>query len=158
MLNKINISAFILLICISISACSNSSEINPFSSDGCSLFPDSSVITKKDWCECCYQHDVAYWQGGTKQQRKHADFELKKCVLQKTGDQAMANLIYEGVRVGGSPYFYNWYRWGYGWSYLRNDRGKYQALTEDELQQVKRLTEQYLTRNQSNYCKTKNSY
>jgi hypothetical protein len=48
------------------------------------------------------------------------------------------------VRFGGSPYFYNWYRWGYGWSYLRNDRGKYQALTEDELQQVKRLTENIL--------------
>ncbi len=55
--------------------------------------------------------------------------------------------MYEGVRVGGSPYFYNWYRWGYGWSYLRNHREKYQALTKDELQQVKRFTQQFFTKN-----------
>lgn len=157
-MNKINLSAFYFFLCVSVSACSNDLELSPFTSDGCSLFPDSSVITKKDWCECCFQHDVAYWQGGTEQQRERADTELKQCVLQKTEDLALANLMYEGVRVGGSPYFYNWYRWGYGWSYLRNDRGKYQALTEDELQQVKRLTEQYLIRNQSNYCETHNSY
>jgi hypothetical protein len=30
--------------------------------------------------------------------------------------------------MGGSPYFKNWYRWGYGWSYDR----KYRALTEEE--------------------------
>ena len=36
--------------------------------------------------------------------------------------------MYLGVRMGGSPYFKNWYRWGYGWSYQR----KYQALTEEE--------------------------
>ena len=146
-----------LLLFSLIISCSNDPELSPFTSDGCSLFPDSSVITKKNWCECCFQHDVAYWQGGTEQQREHADIELKQCVLQKTGNEALAKLMYDGVRVGGSPYFYNWYRWGYGWSYLRNDRGKYQALTEDELQQVKRLTEQYLTRNQSNYCETHNS-
>ena len=36
--------------------------------------------------------------------------------------------MYQGVRFGGSPYFYNWYRWGYGWSYER----KYQKLTLEE--------------------------
>ena len=97
-------------------------------------------------------------EGCTEQQRERADTELKQCVSQKAGDEALAKLMYEGARVGGSSYFYNWHRWGYGWSYLRNDRGKYQALTEDELQQVKRLTEEYRTRNQSNYCETHNSY
>ncbi|QMU62687.1 MAG: hypothetical protein GKR92_02150 [Gammaproteobacteria bacterium] len=141
--------------CTTILACSNNSELSPFTSDGCSLFPDSSAITKKDWCECCFQHDLAYWQGGTEPQREHADIELKQCVLEKTEDEVLAKVMYDGVRLGGSPYFYNWYRWGYGWSYLDNSRGKYQALTDDELEQVKRLTEQYLADNKNNYCDTR---
>lgn len=108
-------------------------------------------MTKKDWCECCFQHDVAYWQGGIELQREQADIKLKQCVLQKTGNEALSKLMYDGVRVGGSPYFYNWYRWGYGWPYER----KYQALTEQELEQVKRLTEQYLISNKNNYCDTR---
>lgn len=48
-------------------------------------------------------------------------------------------MMYEGVRVGGSPYFYNWYRWGYGWSYDR----KYQALTPEERLQADELVEEY---------------
>ena len=49
-------------------------------------------------------------------------------MLAKTGDAAFAQLMYEGVRAGGSPYFYNWYRWGYGWNYGR----LYQELTPEE--------------------------
>ena len=60
--------------------------------------------------------------------------------------------MYEGVRFGGSPYFYNWYRWGYSWPYLGNHRGKYAALTEDEQQKAKKLIEQYFANNQKNYC------
>ncbi|MFK7815576.1 MAG: hypothetical protein AB8B92_04500 [Gammaproteobacteria bacterium] len=151
MWNKINLNSFCIFLCTTIFACNGHSELSPFSSDGCSLFPDSFVITKKDWCECCFQHDVAYWQGGTELQREQADVKLKQCVLQKTGNEALSKLMYDGVRVGGSPYFYNWYRWGYGWSYER----KYQALTEHELEQVKRLTEQYLISNKNNYCDTR---
>ncbi len=148
MWNKISLNICCLFLCVTIFACNDHSELSLFSSDGCSLFPDSSVITKKDWCECCFQHDVAYWQGGTELQREQADIKLKQCVLQKTGNEALSKLMYDGVRVGGSPYFYNWYRWGYGWPYER----KYQALTDDELEQVNRLTEQYLASNKSKYC------
>ena len=55
------------------------------------------------------------------------------------GNVALAMLMYEGVRFGGSPYFYNWYRWGYGWSYDR----KYQALTIDEHEHADELVEEY---------------
>ena len=41
--------------------------------------------------------------------------------------------MYEGVRFGGSPYFYNWYRWGYGWGYERG----YGELSIEELNQVR---------------------
>jgi len=140
----------IIFLVFSCHEASDDMELAPFSSDGCSLFPDHSVMTQQDWCDCCFQHDMAYWQGGTKQQREHADVELRQCVLQKTGNETLAKLMYEGVRVGGSPYFYNWYRWGYGWPYER----KYQALSEKELEQVKILIKQYHTNNHKNYCES----
>ncbi len=40
-------------------------------------------------CKRCFQYDVAYWKGGTEQQRDRADTELKQCVSQKTGDEAL---------------------------------------------------------------------
>ena len=152
MKNKINIHVVYFLFCIAIFSCRDNSELKPFTSDGCSLFPDSSLITKDDWCECCFQHDLAYWKGGTEEERAFADRTLKQCVFEKTQDEALAKIMYEGVRLGGSPYLYNWYRWGYGWSYLNNHREKYQALTEEEQRQAKQLIEQYLADNQKNYC------
>jgi hypothetical protein len=56
--------------------------------------------------------------------------------------------MYEGVRVGGSPYFYNWYRWGYGWGYER----KYQALTPDESKAADRLVENYYATTDGPVC------
>lgn len=103
-------------------------ELSDFTSDGCSLFPDSSLINSDDWCACCVEHDIAYWKGGTEAERLAADEALRDCVLKTTGDAELAEAMFIGVRMGGSPYFKNWYRWGYGWSYQR----KYQALTEAE--------------------------
>ena len=128
--------------------CSSDDELHPFASDGCSLFPDASLISSDDWCSCCFQHDLAYWRGGTAEERKAADQQLRNCVLQKTGNQALATMMYDGVRVGGSPYFYNWYRWGYGWSYDR----KYQALTPEEKEQADRLETEYFAGNPKPVC------
>lgn len=41
------------------------------------------------FCKCFFQHDVAYWKGGTEQQQDRTDTELKRCVSQKTGDEAL---------------------------------------------------------------------
>ena len=120
-------------------ACTSDSGLSPFTSDGCSLFPDSSLITRDDWCSCCFQHDLEYWRGGTYEERQAADARLRDCVREKTGNVALARLMYEGVRFGGSPYFYNWYRWGYGWSHDR----KYRALTSEERQHADKLVEEY---------------
>ena len=128
-LHRIIIIVFAL---VSVGCGENSDHLSDFISDGCSLFPDRSLIDNDDWCECCMEHDIAYWQGGTKAQRLTADEKLRNCVYQKTGNQALAETMYQGVRFGGSPYFYNWYRWGYGWSYER----KYQTLTLDEQRMV----------------------
>ncbi|MGC6423772.1 MAG: hypothetical protein ACON4O_02150 [Lentimonas sp.] len=121
---------FISLICLT--SCKREPLLKDFSSDGCSLFPDRSLIDSKDWCACCVEHDIAYWQGGTEEQRLAADEKLRACVLAKTGDEVLANAMFNGVRMGGSPWFYNWYRWGYGWTDGRN----YQALTLEEQRMV----------------------
>ena len=64
----------------------------------------------------------------TEEERKRADIELKECVYEKTKDANLAELMYHGIRVGGSAYFPTWYRWGYGWTYSRG----YKPLSPEE--------------------------
>jgi hypothetical protein len=106
----------ILSLAILIS-CAKRPVLEPFTSDGCSLFPDADSQRHQNWCPCCIEHDYAYWQGGPESARLQADQALEKCILQSTGDSALASMIYTGTRVGGSPSFPTWYRWGYGWPY-----------------------------------------
>jgi hypothetical protein len=105
--------------------------LKPFTTDGCSLFPDGTHEQQSLWMECCIRHDLAYWRGGTSRQRLEADQALQQCVA-RVGEPEIAKLMLAGVRVGGSPYFPTWYRWGYGWSYRR----AYAALTPQEQRQV----------------------
>lgn len=119
--------------------CAGAYQLEDFSSDGCSLFPDQSLILKKDWRECCLRHDMAYWQGGTKEERKRADEEFRECIVEKTGSEALADLMYTGVRTGGSPYFPTWYRWGYGWNYSRG----YKPLTDQEKEEAEKKLKKY---------------
>ena len=129
-------------------SCSAETSLKPFSSDGCSLFPDGSLISEADWCSCCFDHDIAYWQGGTEAERLAADERLRDCVAGKTGSETLANTMFEGVRFGGSPYFYSWYRWGYGWGYSR----KYQALTTAERTRAQALLEDYTREHGEQVC------
>ncbi len=139
----------ILLILAALGSNGDEKKIKDFTSDGCTLFPDSSLILKADWCECCFQHDIAYWQGGTEEERLKADETLRECVHRKTGNDNLAKIIYRGVRLGGSPYFYNWYRWGYGWDYDR----KYKKLTEEEKKQVAIKLKKYFSSDIERPCK-----
>ncbi len=105
---------FILLSILLSNVCAE--EIKPFTSDGCSGFPDGTLQQQSLWQSCCLEHDKAYWQGGTYQQRLDADLALKQCVS-TVGEPVIAELMLSGVRVGGSPYWPTKFRWGYGWSY-----------------------------------------
>ena len=107
------------LILLSPTACVTHEGLRPFSTDGCSLFPDRCPFGKADWCSCCLVHDLAYWRGGSADERRAADRALRACVLKSTGSSALATLMYAGVRVGGSPYVYTPFRWGFGWPYGR---------------------------------------
>ncbi len=132
-----------------ITSCTAETGLTPFASDGCSLFPDNSLINADDWCSCCFEHDLAYWRGGTSQERASADKTLEECVFEKTRNRPLAKLMFEGVRFGGSPYFYNWYRWGYGWNFDR----KYQALTPEENKTAENLIKKYFIEKPLNVCR-----
>jgi hypothetical protein len=134
-----------------LAGCSRSGQIDDFTSDGCSLFPDHSLISEEDWCDCCLEHDIAYWMGGTKEERLAADIALRECVLEKTGNAELAEVMYHGVRMGGSPYFYTWYRWGYGWDYDRN----YQPLTQEERAIAEAKLKAYFEANRDGPCADK---
>jgi|GEM_PF-264859 len=110
---KILFFIFLLLGQITIS---HAEGLKPFSSDGCSLFPDGTFEQQQLWLSCCTDHDRTYWQGGSYQQRLDADLALKTCVS-AIGESVIAELMLSGVRVGGSPYWPTKFRWGYGWSY-----------------------------------------
>ena len=81
-----------------------------FSSDGCSWWPDNG------WVKCCVIHDTAYWMGGTSEERKKADREMRSCVS-STGHPVIGSIMYYGVRVSGVYWLPTSFRWGFGWDY-----------------------------------------
>jgi len=114
-----------------ISSAVGAEQIRPFTTDGCSAFPNGSYQQQQLWLPCCTAHDYAYWQGGSYNERLVADQVLHQCVS-KLGEHTIAKLMLTGVRVGGSPFLPTPFRWGYGWSYPRG----YKPLTTEEKQQI----------------------
>lgn len=131
-------NTLLLLLVLMFPSVSVADELKPFTTDGCSAFPDGTFDHQSLWAECCIQHDIAYWKGGTYEERLKADKKLESCVAD-IGQPGIASLMLNGVRAGGSPYFPTDYRWGYGWPYLRG----YQALSPQDKQQVRRRLEQF---------------
>lgn len=120
---------FLVLPLLATLACAQ--NIEPFSTDGCSAFPDGTPASKTLWLSCCVAHDAAYWAGGTLEQRKQADLTLALCVENRQ-QQTLGQLMFFGVRVGGSPYWPTSFRWGYGWPFMRG----YQALSAREIEMI----------------------
>lgn len=124
------------------------SQLQPFLTDGCSAFPDGTLLQQQLWLDCCIDHDIAYWLGGSYGERVSADRQLQQCVT-RIGEPAIAELMLAGVRVGGSPYWPTSFRWGYGWPYWDGDRPRgYRKLSDYlrqsallELRDIKRVTE-----------------
>jgi len=107
-------------------------QILPFTSDGCSMFPDG------EWKHCCFAHDATYWVGGTQVERYEADLLIKKCIAQ-SGHPVIARIMYRGIRVGGRPSTGRSYRWGYGWSYPIG----YRKLNFEQLQSAQNMWQAY---------------
>jgi len=106
--------------------------LQPFTTDGCSSFPDGTLLNRELWLQCCINHDLAYWQGGTYQERLAADRQLAQCVT-AVGGPVIGGLMFHGVRVGGSPFWPTHFRWGYGWPYARG----YKPLTPAEQEEIR---------------------
>lgn len=111
-----------------------SEQLMPFTSDGCSRWPEGTRKNPNQWLECCFKHDIQYWMGGTESQRFNADNELKACVKENFKDW-MAIVMYMGVRVGGAAEYETSYKWGYGWTYKRG----YLPLTSEEFKYAQSL-------------------
>lgn len=126
-------SSVLLIIPFTLLVGCGSKTIKPFASDGCSSFPDGTFEQSELWLQCCVTHDLAYWKGGTYDDRVKADQELKMCV-EEVGEPEIAVLMLAGVRVGGSPLWPTKFRWGYGWSYPK----WYGKLTADQLAQIRK--------------------
>ena len=125
---------FALIISLGLASASVLADLQPFSTDGCSRFPDGTSRQPTLWRDCCVAHDAAYWAGGDWHSRIVADQQLEHCVIEK--DQSLVgNIMFLGVRVGGSPFWPTRFRWGYGWPYGRG----YQPLSKAELRQVNAL-------------------
>lgn len=106
-------------------------SIRPFVTDGCSTFPDGTLADRQRWQDCCIAHDLAYWAGGTREDRKAVDEAFAQCIAEHS-DIRLSEAMRIGVRFGGSPIFPTSYRWGYGWPFWRG----YAPLTEQEKQQI----------------------
>lgn len=131
--NKICFFVLTAALAFSLSAdCVAQELLKPFTTDGCSDFPDGTQKHKTLWLACCMEHDRAYWRGGAYDERRKADRELQRCVAH-VGEPGIAALMLAGVRVGGSPYWPTRFRWGYGWPWPRG----YGALTVAEQEQVR---------------------
>lgn len=126
--------ATVFLIVLFIAHAGHANELKPFTTDGCSLWIDGTLDQPNLWRHCCVAHDLDYWQGGSEEQRKKSDERIQTCVKEAQGS-GMADYIYNNVRWGGSPYWVNYYRWGYGWDYLdgRWPRGYKVPTSEEQL-------------------------
>lgn len=122
-----------------LAGCAGTGELRPFTTDGCSMFPDRDALSGKDWRCCCVAHDLSYWRGGTAQDRRAADAALRACVQAAAGDAALGRTMQGGVRLGGTPYLPTSFRWGYGWGYGRF----YRPLTALEAAQADALLGEY---------------
>jgi hypothetical protein len=129
---------WLFFVLASMTACASDAVIAPFTSDGCSDFPNGLPQHKSLWLNCCVLHDKTYWQGGTYKERRLADEALERCVA-AVGQPEIAKLMLAGVRVGGSPFWPTHFRWGYGWSWLRG----YGALTSVERAQAQAALAEY---------------
>jgi len=113
-------------------------EIKPFTTDGCSSFPDGNMKQQSLWVNCCIRHDLAYWKGGTLEDKQQADKALESCVT-KVGEPKIAAIMLAGVKVGGSAFLPTSYRWGYGWSYPR----AYKPLSVEEKMEAKKKLDMF---------------
>jgi len=97
----------------------NNKEIPPktFKQDGCTLFPDK--IFSSDFSEACFKHDISYWYGGSEEEKRQADTQLKEAAANAgTTGYLLQWPIYIGVHFFGDTWLTKYFdaNWGFGWN------------------------------------------
>lgn len=102
----------------------------PYITDGCTGWLDGT--RKYNWSYCCKKHDLQMWAGGSKENRKKADKELKACIKKKSNG-FHAWVMGAGVFIGGlSPIKIESKKWGNAWG---KNAGYFQ-LNEDQIKDL----------------------
>ena len=118
----------LLVILFQLQAIARAEQLQSFSSDGCSMYPDGvPLVEENKWVHCCFTHDMSYWVGGKKEEKLMADAVLGQCVAEETSD-FHGGLMELGVLTGGLPSSGLPWRWGYGY---KNGRS-YQVMSLEE--------------------------
>lgn len=122
----------IILFCIIFSSVTWAEVTRPFRSDLCTGYPEGTRKEPLLWASCCKMHDLYFWAGGTRIQRKNADQDLYSCVQAKAGE-FQARLIYLGVTAGSfSPWKLEGKQWGNAWG----DKVRDAHLSDEEISQL----------------------
>lgn len=138
-LQEFKVRFFSLVCLLMVAAPLAASNLKPFATDGCSMWIEGPPGNPNLWRHCCVAHDLAYWLGGTKEQRQQADETMRQCI-EEAQQPMMAGHTFRSVRMGGGPYWPSSYRWGFGWDYLdgRWPRG-YKTPTPEEQALIDKL-------------------
>jgi hypothetical protein len=112
--------------------------LHPFVTDGCTDSPNG--LFGATWTQCCITHDLAYWEGGTSDDKHQADETLKACITGKSGSPLIGDTYFAAVDLFGAAFPRASWVWGYGWTYFRG----FETLGPDELAQVNALKPQNL--------------
>jgi hypothetical protein len=109
----------------------------PFVTDSCTGYPEGTKKNPTLWEDCCKTHDLYFWAGGNKSQRKTVDKELRSCIKSK-GGKFHATIMYLGVSIGGlSPIKFGGKQWGNAWG----KKTRKTKLSEPELAELKHSLE-----------------
>ena len=131
--NGENMQQYLLLmfLLVSGSAFAGPESLTSFKTDYCTNYPEGTREKPNLWKNCCLEHDMYYWAGGSRAERDQADLGLRDCVAKK--DEVQSQIIYYGVRFGSlSPMKYPDKKWNNGW----RSRPDYQKLTEDDTDRI----------------------
>ena len=111
-----------------------------FISDGCSHFFDG------DYRDCCVEHDLDYYKGGSFKERRASDKRLYRCVKRRKGwrNRFRASIMYLGVRAVGVSFLPTPFRWGFGRNQLKKaalEAKGAEALAHESPAEIKKLEE-----------------
>lgn len=115
-------------------------KLKPFETDACTMFIDGPPGESPGlWKNCCIEHDLRYWFGGSQEDMNRADLKLRSCVQKLAGD-TWAHLIYSGVRAGHYSPIKHRYFWGWAWMTKRKKSELTQAESKYVISELRQLT------------------